>query len=265
MKTLETGRGKWLSFVTMNALDVIQQMDIIPWRIARAGPYDAQLVIDVGRDRRYVSLSLLIARDESKSPSFGVYTVTEPKADPKQESFNPVLLADQMVKLASRAKRRRFDPMESLLVMRDGRLVGGDVEGINRGVDRFRQEGIIATSARIDIIEFHKSTLKPIRNWDVTSDGQVTNALEGKAVRLASNMVVVLTTGAATLHQGTASPLLLVDRGHCRNLMEAAESVVASAQLNWSNPRVAQRLPLPFKRTDEELKARAAQEIRRIR
>jgi hypothetical protein len=265
VKILEVGRAKWQSFVTMNALDVLQQMDFIPWRIDPAGPYDAQLVIDVGRDRRYVSLSLLVARDESKTPSFVVYTLTEPKADPKQEGLNPVLLADQIVKLMGRIKRRRFDPIESLLIMRDGRLVSGEFDGISRGVDRLRQEGPIASSARIDIVEFHKSTLKAIRLWEVTPDGQVTNALEGTVVKLSANAVLVLTTGMATVHQGTASPLLLVDKGHCYNLMGAAESVVASAQLNWSNPRVAQHLPLPFKRTDEELRARAAQEIRRIR
>ena len=37
-----------------------------------------------------------------------------------------------------------------------------------------------------------------------------------------------------------------------------------SQHLNFSNPNVAQRLPLELKRTDDELRNRDSQEIRRI-
>lgn len=41
------------------------------------------------------------------------------------------------------------------------------------------------------------------------------------------------------------------------------EDVHAPTHLNWSNPTVAQRLPLELKRTDENLMTKAAQEIKR--
>ena len=46
------------------------------------------------------------------------------------------------------------------------------------------------------------------------------------------------------------------------NFMTSA--VYASTHLNFSNPNVAQRLPLELKRTDDELRSRDSQEIRRI-
>lgn len=49
------------------------------------------------------------------------------------------------------------------------------------------------------------------------------------------------------------------------NMTVVAQDVVAATQLNFSSPKVAQRLPLTLKRTDDELKARAAQEIRRMK
>lgn len=264
-KTLEVGRAKWQSFISMNALDLIQQMDIVPWRIDMAAFFDAQLVIDVGHDRRHVSISLLVARNEQRVPSFVVYTLTEPKPDPKHEAINQVLLADQVVKVASTVQRRRFDPIESLLVMRDGQLVGEEITGIHRATERLRQRGFLTQNAVVSIVELHKSTLKPIRAWEIDESGTVSNALENTMIELSKTMLMVLTTGAATVHQGTADPLLLVSRGSDDGVLAAGKSVCASAQLNWSSPGVAQRLPLPFKRTDEELKARAAQEIRRIR
>mgnify|MGYP001606504130 CR=1 FL=1 len=47
-------------------------------------------------------------------------------------------------------------------------------------------------------------------------------------------------------------------------LEKVVKTVVIGAHLNWASPGVAQRLPLVFKRTDEELEIRASQEIRRI-
>ncbi len=78
-------------------------------------------------------------------------------------------------------------------------------------------------------------------------------------------MALLTTTGAATLHQGTAEPVMLAATSCGTDLLRAAVAVFAVAQLNWSSPRVAQRLPLPLKRTDDELRARAAQEVRRLR
>src|SRR5262249_29201225 len=68
--TREQGQNQWNQFILMNALDVLQQMDGVPWSIPRAGSYDAQIVIDVGHDRRYFALSLLIARSAQTRPDF---------------------------------------------------------------------------------------------------------------------------------------------------------------------------------------------------
>ncbi|MCL4553185.1 MAG: hypothetical protein M1305_06515 [Candidatus Marsarchaeota archaeon] len=41
------GKRRWQGFIDLNALDVIQQLDAVPFRLDQAGPYEAQLVIDV--------------------------------------------------------------------------------------------------------------------------------------------------------------------------------------------------------------------------
>lgn len=261
----ERGRNRWEQFIAMNTLDVLQQMDCIPWRSEHAGPYEALLVIDVGHDRRHSALSLLIARSGDKSPSFGVYSEVQVKPDHKQEMINPVMLADIIGRLFQKAFRRRFDPIGSLLVVRDGRVCGQEPEGIERGTARLVEQGMLGRDARVDVVEFHKDSLKSVRLWDVSGSGEVTNPLEGTALRISEQIAVVAATGSATLHQGTAQPFMLVGNGRCSAILEAAAAAFAAAQLNWSSPTVAQRLPLPLKRTDDELTARAAQEIRRIR
>jgi hypothetical protein len=263
--THERGRQRWDQFVTFNALDVFQQMDGIPWRIAQAGAYEAILVIDVGHDRRHFALSVLIARPNDRRPSFGICSEVQVKPDHDRERINPVMLCDQIIAIIRKALRRSFQPLGSMLILRDGRLCGDEPEGVDSGLAGLVDQGMLAKGARVDVVDFHKESQKGIRFWEVDGNGRVENPLEGEGVYLNKKMAAVAATGVATLHQGTAKPFILEANGRCDAILDPARATFAAAQLNWSSPGVAQRFPLPFKRTDDELKARAAQEIRRIR
>lgn len=261
----QLGKGRWEGFIGLNALDVLQQLDVVPFRLDQAGPYEAQLVIDVGHDRRHSALSLLIARNQDKAPSFLLISHVFPKPDDQHEAINARLLTDQIVSIFSEAMRGRCEPLASLLVFRDGRFCGQEPSAVDRAVEMLIQMGKVSADALVDMVDLHKDTTKNLRIWDVDATGRVDNPLEGKLVELGKDMILVATTGAATLHQGTAEPLLVMGNGRCSSVMDAARAVFDGAQLNWSSPIVAQRLPLPLKRTDDELMARAAQEIRRLR
>ena len=49
------------------------------------------------------------------------------------------------------------------------------------------------------------------------------------------------------------------------DMFQVVSDITAVAQLNYTSPKVAQRLPFPMKRTDDELKRRLSQEIKRIK
>ena len=262
--TLDSGKRRWENFVAFNALEVLQLLDAIPYRTDGLGAFEAQLAIDVGRDRRFFAVSLLICRDSTKLPDFGIYTKVQPKADPKNEAINPHLLEDAIVDVFGVAMNGHSDPVDSLLVLRDGRLVGTECQGIEGAAGILQQRGTLSSGARLDVLEFRKNSLKHLRLWEVRGN-RVENPLEGTGVILDPETFVLCSTGATTLTQGTAEPVMLVGQGRNAPLDEAALSAFSAAQLNWSSPGVAQRLPLPLKRTDDELKARADQEIRRIR
>jgi hypothetical protein len=93
----------------------------------------------------------------------------------------------------------------------------------------------------------------------------VLNILEGIAVENSSGYIVLTNTGRTTLNHGTAEPTVLHSPGKRQVVRDAATTCFQTAQLNWSNPRVALRYPLPINRTDEELIARAQQEARHSR
>ena len=255
----------WNSFIEMNALDVLQQMDCVPWRLATPLHYEAQLAIDVGWDRRYFALSLLICRSESMRPSFSLNTLVEVKPDTKHETINKVILKDAILKLCQQVKRRHFAPLQSILVIRDGRECGLELESISQAKDELIQSGFLEKDGRMDTVDFHKRSVKRIRMWFKNHARDISNVREGIAFMLDARTVVLANTGAATLSQGTAEPIMLVAHQDDVNISAIAQDVHSATHLNWSNPRIAQRLPIALKRTDEELTNRAAQEIRRIK
>jgi len=265
-RAYDTGRGRrrWHDYVQQNALAVLQLLDVVPYRVAQAGPFEAQIMIDVGQDRRSFALSLMVARPDVSDPSFLVLSEVYRKPDHQHESINPVMLADQMLDLLARAVPDGSEPLGSMLILRDGRFAGEELDGIARAVEDLEAQGILATHARVDLVNLSKGTLRAIRVWE-RSGAKVENALEGLELRVNGDLVLVLATGAATLTTGTAQPYALSKGDPSANLDDAADATFAGAQLNFSSPRVAQRLPLLLKRTDEDLAARVSQEIRRIR
>jgi hypothetical protein len=256
----------WDAFVELSALDVLQQLDCVPWGLAGELPYQAQLAIDVGRDRRHFALSLLICQPQPGAPPLWLETVVRVKSDPKAETINQTILRDEVVALYRRAARRRqCAALSSNLILRDGRESGREFEAILAAKDELVRLGLFTEDAVVDVVDFHKGSLKGIRLWNRNNAGRVEQEVAGRAVLLDGNTVVLLTTGAPSLRQGTADPVILAARSPGVDMAKVALTVYAATQLNWSSPGVPQRLPLELKRADDELESRIAQEVRRVR
>ena len=258
---LSKAERSWNSFTEMSALDVLQQMDCVPWGFKDGHPYDAHLAIDVGRDKRYFALSLIIFH-----PFPHIYTVVKTKTDAKKETINCTILRENIIELFNKVPRRHdFQVIHSVLVLRDGRECGQELEAIEKAKAELINNEILIEEAVVDIVDFHKSSLKKPRFWETMQRNRVEQILEGTGIFLDSRTVVLATTGAPTLHQGTAVPVMLVARSDNVDMNRVTEAVYTSTHLNFSNPKVNQRLPLELNRTDDELKKRDSQEIRRIR
>jgi hypothetical protein len=253
--------SKWQPFVEMSALDVLQLLDCVPWVVARRLNYDAQLTIDVGAKKRFFGLSVLINRPNGSKPAFALRSLVEHKPDTKRETIDKGILYDKILELFQLLPHRQFDPLDSLLVLRDGHEYGDEMEAIEDARKQLIQRGFLTDEAVVHVIDLLKSSEKDIRLWEDESNTR-SNVLEGNALLLSKDKIVVATTGAATLTLGTANPVTLQSSDPSVNLVAAASDMFATSQLNWSNPRKAQRLPLSSKQTDDDLKDRAAQEIR---
>ncbi len=113
------GRKSWDSFLRMTTLDLLQEMDGVPFRLDKAGKFEAQLVIDVSYDRRYYAQSLLIAREREKRSDFRVLSASWHKPDPKHEAINGRILCDDIVQFLGKVIVPGNDmPLTSLLIAR---------------------------------------------------------------------------------------------------------------------------------------------------
>ena len=192
MSTSNSGNGEfsraerdWRSFMDMISLDVIQKMDCVPWRLKDHPPYDAHLAIDVGRDERHFALSLLTFR-----PSLRICTVVKPKTDVKKETINHHVLYEEVVELCNSVSLRNdFQTFRNLLVLRDGRECGNELEGINKAKEELIEKGLLLKSAQVDVVDFHKSIAKNIRLWERMQGNVVKQILEGTALLLDKNTV----------------------------------------------------------------------------
>ena len=249
----------WNSFTEMITLDVLQQMDCMPWAFKDEPPYDAHLAIDVGRNKRDFALSLLTFQ-----PSLSIRTVIQRKIDSKHETINELVLHEEIVKIFKKAaKRRDFQMPRSLLILRDGRECGRELEGINKAKEELIEKGILEETVEVDVIDFHKSIKQGIRLWERIGKNRVEQILEGTAFFLDSCRVLLTTTGAPTRYQGTASPVMIVSQSDNIDMVRVTKAIYASTHLNFSNPNLAQKFPLELKRTDDELRSRDSQEIPR--
>lgn len=254
-------KDSWRSFIEMNTLDVLQQMDCIPWGLKDKPVYDAHLAIDVGREKRYFAISLITFH-----PSIHIYTIAKSKTDTKKETINGDVLYEEIMELCNRVLQRGyFQSLHSLLVLRDGRECDGELDAIYNAKEKLIKQQFFAEEARVDVVDFHKSIAKNLRTWERTKDNVVFQILEGEGVLLDNNTVLLNTTGAPSRYQGTAEPVMLVGRSKNINMARVVEAVYACTHLNYSSPNVAQRLPLELKRTDDELVNRASQEIRGLK
>jgi hypothetical protein len=148
----------WENMIKHSVLDTLDQMGATPWRIPEF-PYEACLAIDVGEDRRYFGMSLLICRPENHSPSFLRVTRTWHKGDHQHEAINPEFLRDKMVELVGAWSDSDFAPLSSMLILRDGHRPGDEPRGVQDGIACLKKDRL-TEDATVHVVDVHKKTGK---------------------------------------------------------------------------------------------------------
>jgi hypothetical protein len=253
----------WESYVEQNVYDIIQQLGCLPYMVEPKLSYDMQLVIDVSAKSTHIALSLFMYKQGMRIPVSA--ELIKPKTDAKKEEINKVFLEKYLKELITNNKDLiKAQQMKSMLILRDGKDCGEEFEAIKSVIQFFTEKGLFPADFKFDFIEYHKSSLKQVKIWEKSGHLNV-NCLEGSYFVMDSTTAILATTGAGTINQGTAAPVMIRNKYTKGDLLPMLRDIFLTSQLNFSSPRVAQRLTFSAKRTDEQLKDRMAQEIFRIK
>jgi hypothetical protein len=179
-------------------------------------------------------------------------------------------LRDEIVSLFKKIGFRKFDPLKSLLVLRDGAVCGEELDSIKKAVSELTASGFLEQNAIVHGVDFHKSSEKEIRFWEKIEGFRTkrVNVMEGAGIIIGQKHLVLSNTGRSTVGQGTTDPVAISiwddPMNREANLKTIGHTVSLSTHFNWDSPGKSQRLPIYFKRTDDELKRKQMQDIRRI-
>jgi hypothetical protein len=256
------GKKSWDSYIEMTALGVIQQMGCIPYVVdSNRFNYAMHLLIDVSEERTHYAISLQIWK---QGMVFPIFPSRIKRNIGGKETINPVLLKDLLLELfKNHANEIKRYNIANMLAFRDGVDCGEEYSAILDAVNELKIQNILPNEFNFDFAEYHKSSRKGIKLWN-NYRGEITNPLEGNYLLIGKNTAILTPTGCGTLTQGTSDPLIIQTKYTQPDMNKVLEDIFLSSQFNFSSPKVAQRLMLTAKRTDELLQEKRAQEIKRI-
>lgn len=256
----ELRKRNWHSFIELNTYDILQQLGCVLWACPPLH-FDIHLAIDVSEKFTHFCFSFYMFNDRMEKPIIKTDTFTKTN---HQEKINRTILENKLNNLFDRWNNDliSFRP-KKMLITRDGKVCDGECEAFEKVINNQISKGNLSNDFNYDVIEYHKSSLKGIRLWN--NGDLVENVLEGTYFIKDANNGVLVPTGAATLNQGTAHPILVKKVIGNAEMKLILQDLFSLNQLNYSSPTVAQGYCLPIKRADDQLKDRRMQEVERIK
>jgi hypothetical protein len=250
----------WNSYIELNTFDILQQLGCVLWTCPPLH-YDIYLAVDVSDKFTHFCFSLFMYNNRMDKPIIKTDTYTKTN---RKEKINQTILENKLNSLFEEWSNELIQSSpKKMLIIRDGKVCEGELMGITNTIKNQISKRNLPIDFDFDIIEYHKTSLKGIRLWQ--KNGLVTNVLEGTYFIINKNNALLVPTGAATLRQGTAHPILIKIVKSNTNFKIILQDIFSLSQLNFSSPSVAQSFCFPIKRADEQLKDRKIQEVERIK
>jgi hypothetical protein len=175
----------------------------------------------------------------------------------QREKLHAKQVRKYLVELISEESPSLSGPVRRIVIHRDGRTYDSEVEGIERAVVELRDKGIVGPDGDVTILEIAKSSLVPIRLFDVANGANGQSWIENPQVGAyhigTSGDAYLCATGRAFPRDGTVQPLHVHSVVEGLPFEQALEDVYALTTLAWSRPEDCTRYPITIKLTDRRL------------
>ncbi len=168
------------------------------------------------------------------------------------------LLSDQVRRYFCDILRKEADcgtTIKTIVVHRDGRVWQSEIDGMKKGLEILRKEGVVQSDATLTIVEISKSSPAPLRLFDTSVNGQtkVENPQVGQYYIGAGGDGYLCATGRAFARAGTAKPLHVRFVEGSLPFEACLEDLYSLTALTWTRPEDCARDPITIKLTDRRL------------
>jgi hypothetical protein len=255
------GKTHWESYISLNAFKIATELGCIPYIFDENLAYESQLFIDVSEKFSDFGLGLLIHKKGMPRPILDY--IIKPNPDGRNDLINPHMLRKYLKELLLKyAPDFNKHGITKMLALRDGTENRSEYDVFVAVIEEIKDK--LPAGFSFDFVEYHKKSQKSIRLFEFIK-GEYKNPLEGSWLTINESAAILMNTGEGTLTQGTASPLFIKSNYKKIDLKQVLHDIFLTSQLNFSSPRVAQKLTFLAKRIDDLLRERRAQQIVKIK
>ncbi|MGH8571557.1 MAG: hypothetical protein ACREX8_03140, partial [Gammaproteobacteria bacterium] len=172
----------------------------------------------------------------------------------RESSQKEQLRAEQVKKYLAEIIRKEADlgvAVRSIVVHRDGRVSQSERDGMHKAIAALKAEGAVAPDATLTILEVWKSSIVPLRLFEVTTP-YVANPQVGSR-HIINGEGYLCATGRAFPRQGTVRPLHVRYVEGLLPFEDCLEDLYSLTALAWTRPEDCTRYPITIKLTDRRL------------
>mgnify|MGYP002780333952 CR=1 FL=1 len=239
-------RGKFRGYLRNVALNKILLTNE-KWPFVLATPLNADLTIGIDVKQNTAGFTIVGRHGNN------VRTVC------RESSQRERLLTEQVKKHFVEIVRKEATGTQkprTIVVHRDGRVWQSEIDGLKKGFEALKTEGVLPPDATLTVIEISKSSPAPLRLFEVTGAGDRRDRVQNPQVgsyHLLGSDGYVCATGRAFPRDGTVRPL------HVRHILgplplqKCLEDVYSLTSLAWTRPEDCTRNPITIKLTDRRL------------
>jgi len=240
--------AKLASYLLGNTLGLLVENGTRSWGLADPLAYEMQIGFDTARYRSGGLMGATIIGDASGGDISFVNDDIEARERIPAKVIGPVVLQalKRFLDINGRAPR-------TILFQRDGRFLDTERRGIRKALDRFAKDHPEQPRPTWAAVTIEKTTSVPLRIMHERAGSL--EAPFGGAYDLQSERVGYIVLAGYPMRQGTPRPVRVevVDGSHDADIRTILRDIFYLAQLNWSSPEIAIRLPLTLRFTDQKL------------
>ncbi|HUV01944.1 MAG TPA: Piwi domain-containing protein [Desulfobacteria bacterium] len=243
LKTRGEVLRKYKNMIFVTAVGFAAKMGFKPWVLQTQLSADCYIGLDVGGDRSHVMGNCYII---DKSGTYMEIGKTIPQRGEAISEDTMVEIVSDAIFDSIRKYKDESARIKSIVIHRDGEIRKSEKNGISDAISRLKKEGLLPEVINCYGVELRK--LNPFRIYE--GDNETAQMCGIGSVTLLSNSDAILaTTGAPSLTQGTANPLLtkVVSFEGTFDIKEVCRDVLYLSELNWGSPLRGMKMPVTIK------------------